>query len=78
MVAINDLVELLGVMRAHGVLEFETPELRLKLGAPAPQVAEAEQATPERSGMDSRVEAALRRMPPAYSDPRLWSLGDRV
>lgn len=76
MVAINELVTLLEVLRAHGVASFETPELKLMLGD-LPNI-EAEAAPRARVEADPRVEAALRRLPPSYRDPRLWKLGDQA
>jgi hypothetical protein len=79
MVAINELVQILEVMRAHGVLKLTTPELSIELGALPQPTGETEAGVAkERHDVDPRVESALKRLPPAYRDPRLWNLGDQA
>ncbi len=71
------LIELLGILRAHGITEYRTPELTLVLGPVSERPAEAAVGTPAEvaAGLEPRVRAALDRLPAGYRDPALWSMG---
>ena len=72
-----ELVELLGILRAHGITEYRTPELTLVLGTMPDRPAEAAAGTPaeREAGLEPRVRAALDRLPAGYRDPALWNMG---
>jgi hypothetical protein len=77
MLEIDYVAALVDMLRAKGVLRYVTPELSLDLGpAPLAEMPEIPLVGTPRVESDPRIEAALKRLPPGYRDPRLWNIGD--